>query len=398
MADTVGGVRTFVRELAAALSARDVEAHLALLGSEAPELAAVARSTRTRDLRLEWMAEPWADVKATGEWIEELAAELAPDLIHMNTFAPVRADGIPVLLTVHSDVLTWWRAVHGRPAPPEWERYRRLVRAAVDRAELIVTPSRALRVALRAAHGRLPQALVIPNGLAAPPGSGEPHRRRLVVTVGRLWDPAKNAELLVRAAPRIRGEVALIGEPGSERRVEGAAGDGRRAGAPGDAAGGVDADAAGGVDGDAAGGVDGRAALRWLGPLPRARVIDHLCRAAVFAEPARYEPFGLAALEAALCGCALVLGDIPSLREVWGRSATYVSPQDPEALAEAVNRLLEDPSARAAAARRARRAALRRTPQAMADAYLRAYARAAGCGQDRVPAAAGAGRPAVEGR
>ncbi len=31
--------------------------------------------------------------------------------------------------------------------------------------------------------------------------------------------------------------------------------------------------------------------------------------------PARYEPFGLSVLEAALSGCALVLGDIPSLRE-----------------------------------------------------------------------------------
>ena len=46
-------------------------------------------------------------------------------------------------------------------------------------------------------------------------------------------------------------------------------------------------------------------------------------RASVFVEPARYEPFGLAALEAAPCGCALVLGDIPSLREVWGDSALY---------------------------------------------------------------------------
>ena len=35
--------------------------------------------------------------------------------------------------------------------------------------------------------------------------------------------------------------------------------------------------------------------------------------------PARYEPFGLSILEAALSGCALVLGDLPSLRELWDR-------------------------------------------------------------------------------
>ena len=47
----------------------------------------------------------------------------------------------------------------------------------------------------------------------------------------------------------------------------------------------------------------------------------HGCEAAIFARPARYEPFGLAILEAAQAGCALVLGDIPSLRELWADAA-----------------------------------------------------------------------------
>jgi glycogen(starch) synthase len=47
--------------------------------------------------------------------------------------------------------------------------------------------------------------------------------------------------------------------------------------------------------------------------------------------PARYEPFGLSVLEAALSGCALVLGDIASLREVWGGAACYVRPGDSRA-------------------------------------------------------------------
>jgi glycogen synthase len=99
-------------------------------------------------------------------------------------------------------------------------------------------------------------------------------------------------------------------------------------------------------------------------------VLEWLSRATVFAEPARYEPFGLAALEAALCGCALVLGDIPSLREVWGEAATFVSPDDPDELAVAVNAALDDPGRRAAAARERAR---RYRPEMMADAYLDAY-------------------------
>lgn len=36
-----------------------------------------------------------------------------------------------------------------------------------------------------------------------------------------------------------------------------------------------------------------------------------------------YEPFGIAPLEAALCGCTVVANDIASLREVWGDDALY---------------------------------------------------------------------------
>ena len=59
-----------------------------------------------------------------------------------------------------------------------------------------------------------------------------------------------------------------------------------------------------------------------------------MARAAIYALPARYEPFGLTALEAGLSGCALVLGDIPSLREVWGETACFVPPDDRDAVIE----------------------------------------------------------------
>jgi glycosyltransferase involved in cell wall biosynthesis len=102
-------------------------------------------------------------------------------------------------------------------------------------------------------------------------------------------------------------------------------------------------------------------------------VLSWLSRASLFVEPARYEPFGLAALEAALCGCALVLGDIPSLREVWDDGATFVSPDDPDALARAVNTLLDDPARRNRAASDALAIAAGYPQSANTDAYLAAY-------------------------
>jgi glycosyltransferase involved in cell wall biosynthesis len=102
---------------------------------------------------------------------------------------------------------------------------------------------------------------------------------------------------------------------------------------------------------------------------------EQFARAAVYALPARYEPFGQSVLEAALAGCALVLGDIPSLRELWEGVALFVPPDDPGALRAALESLIRDPSLRARLATDARRRALACSPDRMARGYLRVYGR-----------------------
>jgi glycosyltransferase involved in cell wall biosynthesis len=97
-----------------------------------------------------------------------------------------------------------------------------------------------------------------------------------------------------------------------------------------------------------------------------------MAASAVFCAPARYEPFGLAPLEAAAAGCALVLGDIGSLREVWEDAALFVEPDDPERLIAALTAALEDHVALGA---RALRQAARYTSARMAEEYADAYER-----------------------
>jgi glycosyltransferase involved in cell wall biosynthesis len=117
---------------------------------------------------------------------------------------------------------------------------------------------------------------------------------------------------------------------------------------------------------------------RWahaLGEIGAREVSREMATAAIYALPARYEPFGLSILEAALSGCALVLGDIASLRETWGANAIYVPPEDTAALRSALMRLIAQPAEREALGRAARRRALEFHPQRMAQGYLRAYTR-----------------------
>ena len=111
----------------------------------------------------------------------------------------------------------------------------------------------------------------------------------------------------------------------------------------------------------------------WAGSTP-ARLSDWYARAAIYALPARYEPFGLSALEAALSGCALVLGDIASLREVWQDAALFVPPNDTDALRQTLNALIATPDLRSEMAERAQHHAQRYSLRAMTNAYLDVYA------------------------
>ena len=53
-----------------------------------------------------------------------------------------------------------------------------------------------------------------------------------------------------------------------------------------------------------------------------------MARAAIFVSSSVYEPFGLAVLEAAGSGAALVLSDIPTFRELWDEAALFAPPGD----------------------------------------------------------------------
>jgi glycosyltransferase involved in cell wall biosynthesis len=190
--------------------------------------------------------------------------------------------------------------------------------------------------------------VVIANGrdvAAFRPRPKEP----FVAGLGRLWDEAKNLEALDRAAAALPWPVLLAGS------------------------------------------ARGRAcrSARLLGRLGQEQIAELLGRAALFAAPARYEPFGMAALEAGLSGCALVLGDIPSLREVWDEAAVFVDPDEPDALADRLLRLIADPPALRAAGADARRRALSYSGVRMAAAYLRLY--------ERLPDARGARVGSAEG-
>ena len=113
--------------------------------------------------------------------------------------------------------------------------------------------------------------------------------------------------------------------------------------------------------------------VRYLGRLSSTALATAYEQASIYALPARYEPFGLTVLEAAQRGCALVLGDIDSLRENWDGAALFVPPEDGAALVSALRTFIADDSTRRGWAAAARRRAARFTSASMCAATLDVY-------------------------
>lgn len=346
--DTVGGVWHYAVELSEGLCRRGFHVALAAMGAPPSDAqrAQVVRienlSLHARPYRLEWMDDPYADLEAAGDWLQQLARSMQAELIHLNQFAfgELDFDGAPKLVVGHSSVTSWWQAVKREAAPASWDRYRSVVRRGLAGADLVAAPTHAMLLSLEHDFGPwCGESVVLGNGrdpsAFIPASSKEP----IVFAAGRLWDEAKNLAALDRIAPALPWPLVVAGPThapcGSNAR-------------------------------DAA-------HVRLLGQLSQQCVADWLGRASIFVHPAYYEPFGLSVLEAALAGCALVLGDIDSLREIWGSAACYARPDDDAAIARELRRLIDDAALRGRMACLAQRRALEFSAENMLGAYLDAY-------------------------
>lgn len=86
--------------------------------------------------------------------------------------------------------------------------------------------------------------------------------------------------------------------------------------------------------------------VRFLHGVPDVDLPGLYNAATVLALPSFYEGFGLPALEAMSCGTPVVVADRASLPEVVGEAGILVDPEDPDAIARALKRVLEEKSLR----------------------------------------------------
>ena len=345
-ADAVGGVWTYCMDLARGLSARGVETVIAVFGPATNRTQ--RREAGTIDnlelietgLPLDWTADSPDECRRAGERAADLAAFPTADVIQINGAALALSGmtGIPTILVNHSCLATWWRAVGAGPAPEDFGWRIALNADALHRADRVVAPTRAIASEMAEAYDLDRMPIVIRNGRARSMIVPADDLADAVFTGGRLWDPGKDIATLDRAAAGLGFPVYAaghsegpLGQNVSLRHVE------------------------------------------EIGPLAPSDVRQWLSRRPIYVSTALYEPFGLGVLEAAQAGCALVLADIPTLRELWDGAALFTPPGDDAALADALRLLRLRMDQREALGQRARERAALYTLDSMVDRMLALY-------------------------
>lgn len=340
--DAVGGVWRYAVDACRGLAARGTDVTLAGMGPvpspvQRDEAAATAIRLIWLDVGLDWMAGGEEGLRQAGSALSTVLSESRPDILHLNSPALLPFVDTPVrrVVAAHSCLATWWGATKGEPLPPEWRWHQEISARGLAAADLVLAPSQAFAAALERAYGTLPRLRVVHNG--ASPIAPMP-KSTFVLSAGRWWDEAKNLPMLEAASQGLPWPVRVAGPLR----------------APG---------------GDA---VQPRS-VEWIGDLSNSALRDWMARAPIFTSLSLYEPFGLAVLEAASAGAALVLADIPTFRELWEGCAVFVNPRDPADIADALHELVASDRLRthlgSAASERARKYSLDRQADALLSGY-----------------------------
>jgi glycosyltransferase involved in cell wall biosynthesis len=225
-------------------------------------------------------------------------------LVHADLYGALAAGRLPLVSTKHNDD----RFRLGL--------FRHVERLLAHRAARLIAITEALRRFTVDEVG-LPAAKVttIHYGMDEPPPAWDETELELppgplVVAVARLV-PQKGIDVAVRALPGLDATLVVLGEGSERSRLEALA---RESGA------------------------------RLLLPGRVGDVAAVLRRADLLVHPARWEGFGLALLEAMLCGLPVVATRVSSIPEIVaeGETGLLVPPDDPAALRSALERLLAD--------------------------------------------------------
>jgi glycosyltransferase involved in cell wall biosynthesis len=198
------------------------------------------------------------------------------------------------------------------PPDSDWIKwYREIVCEGLAGADEVITPSHWMMDNVNRYYLRPACARVVHNGCNPALFDATEEKHDQVVSVGRIWDEAKQVSLLLKRSQAV--PVAIVGSQEHPDKT---------------------------LSPFAAEHVPNGVTL--CGQQSEYEIRQLFARSSIYAACSCYEPFGLAPVEAAMSACAIVANDIATFRELWGDSAYYFDKNNAESLSAAISVLSND--------------------------------------------------------
>jgi hypothetical protein len=192
-ADAVGGVWQYTLDLSEGLRPCGVRTTIAVLGPPpSADQQALAEATGAKliltGLPLDWTAHSRHEVEEASRTIARIAAQIRPDLLHLNSpaLAANAPFDVPVVAVCHSCVATWWQAVKGGSLPEEFVWRTELVARGYASADRLLAPTLAFAQATAQAYDLVQTPTVVRNGRRSVSVSRSVPDEQIVFTAGRL--------------------------------------------------------------------------------------------------------------------------------------------------------------------------------------------------------------------
>jgi len=313
--DTVGGVWTFTLEMAAGLVERGCAVMLISFGP-APSAAQREQWEQLEfryhgrfqfiaaEIPVEWLECDGAVNEQGAALLEREAMRFAPDLIHSSQFCYGAVDvPIPRVITAHREVINRDRAREEGThvlRSPFLTRYKALAQQGLAAADAVVAPTRWMLEELGRSFTLSRNTAIVAHGRSLD-ARLHSFRELRAIASGRIADAVKGLDTLAAVESPMPIVVAGQTNPGEEGKIP------------------------------------GYGNARFIGQLSESEMIDLLEHSSLYLCLSFYEPFGITALEAGLCGCAVIARNLPSLLEVWGSAALYF--EDGKSLSALLERL-----------------------------------------------------------
>ncbi len=300
-----------------------------------------------------------ARIAVESTWLPREAKRRGLDLIHHMADVVPLVRGQPSVLTIHD-----LRALH-RPeilGAPHAAYLRARLRPSVRAAAVVTTPTDTVRTWVVDELGADPDRVLVVSAPLFRPAEGvalsDPGVQEPYFLYPATTNPHKNHGTLINAFAKV-----AVSKPGVTLVLTGARGR---------------------SDGDVDAAIERlgmRDVVLRFGHVPARPKLEALTAGAVaLVYPSLYEGFGLPLVEAMAAGCPVIASDLPAIREVVGDAGALVEPDDVDAWADAILRVLDDDALRQALVAAGRERARAYTPTETSRRLSAAYRLAAGRG------------------